>query len=78
MNALTGREAFQYVFRHPEMEWPPELRLGTQPPSLPRPTLNIRPSDPGQARTFPYTYPEMDDAETTTLLKHLKAVDVVE
>lgn len=78
VNTLTVREAHQYVFRHPEMEWPPDLRLSTQPPSLPRPSFNIRPSQPGRPPTYPYTYPVMDDAETTTLLNHLKAIDVVE
>jgi len=78
VNTLTAREAYRYVFRHPEMGWPAELRLGTQPPSLPRPSFTVGLSYPGQPPTFPYTYPEMDDAETTTLLKHLRAVDVVE
>lgn len=78
VNALIVREAYQYVFRHPEMRWPAELRLGTQPPSLPTPSFTARRSDPGRPPTFPYAYPEMDDAETTTLLRHLRAVDVVE
>lgn len=78
VNALTAWEAYQYVFRHPDMGWPAELRLGTQPPSLPRPSFTVGRSDPGASPTFPYTYPEMGDAETTTLLKHLRAVDVVD
>jgi hypothetical protein len=56
VKTLTVREAYQYVFRHPEMVWPVELCLGTQPPSLPRPSLTVRRSDPGQAPTFPYAY----------------------
>jgi len=78
VNLLTAREAYQYVFRHPEMAWPTELRLVSQPPSLPKPSFSLARSDPDESPTFPFTYPKMDDAETTTLLKHLRDVDVVE
>lgn len=78
VNALTAREAYGDVFRHPEMPWPTELRLGPQPPLLPKPSFTVSRSDPDKPPTFPYAYPEMDDAETTTLLEHLKGVSVVE
>lgn len=78
VNALTARQAFEDVSRHPEMPWPTDQRLGAQPPVLPKPSFTMCRSDPEKSPTFPYTYPEMSDAETTALLKHLKAVDVVE
>lgn len=78
VNALTVREAYEAAFRHPEMPWPLGVTLGRQPYRLPQPSFSISRSDPGQPPTFPYTYPEMDDDETAALLKHLKAVEVVE
>ncbi len=78
VNALTAREAYEDVFRHPDMPWPIELRLGPQPPLLSKPSFTVSRPDPDKPLTFPYTYPEMGDAETTALLEHLKAVDVVD
>jgi Protein of unknown function (DUF4238) len=77
VNVLTVREAYQYVFRHPKMTWPMDLRLDSQPPSLPKPTFSVARSDPDSSPTFPFTYPEMDDAETATLLRRLSASEVV-
>lgn len=77
-NALTISENYQHVFRHPKMPWPVELRLASLPPSLPKPTFSVTRSAPDSSPTFPFTYPDMDDAETATLLKRLGAVEVVE
>lgn len=39
VNALTVREAYQHVFRHPQMNWPVELSMSTMSPTLPRPSF---------------------------------------
>ncbi len=65
VNRLTAREAYEDVFRQPEMPWPTELRLGPQRPLLPKPSFRVSRSQPDRPPTFPYTYPKMDDAETT-------------
>lgn len=78
VNALTVSEAHQAVFRHPEMLWPAGVMLGAQRPLLSEPSFTVSRSHPSKPPTFPYTYPEMDDEETTALLKHLKAAEVVE
>lgn len=78
VNTLTVREAYKQVFRHPVMPWPFGLRLSTQAPTLPTPSFKVARSDPGKPPTFPYTYPDMQDARRTVLLKHLKAVNIVE
>jgi len=41
VNALTVREAYEAVFRHPWMPWPSGVLLGPHPPRLPEPSLSI-------------------------------------
>lgn len=78
VNALTVREAYEAVYRHPHMAWPSGIVLGSAPYRLPEPSFSMSRPDPLRPPTFPYRYPQMDDAETAALLKHLKAVEVVE
>lgn len=78
VNTLTVREAYKDVFRHPEMPWPVGLRLSPQAPTLPTPSFKITRPDPDRSPTFPYTYPEIDDAKRAVVLARLKAINVVE
>lgn len=77
INALTVREAYADVFRHPGMAWPNDIHLASDVPELPSPTRVLRPTPPGTPSTFPSKYPEVHDAKVAALLKHLQAVDTV-
>lgn len=78
VNALTAREAFADVFRHPAMTWPAAVRLGSNPPLLPTPSISFSRRESNEQSTFPHTYPKMDDAETTAILQYLGANSTVE
>lgn len=76
VNALTVREAYDQVFRHPSTPWPAGLELGSHPPLLPRTSIHVAPAepDPAGARS-PGTYPTPDEASAQVLLQKLGAQD---
>lgn len=78
VNALTVRDAFRDVLRHPETAWPAELHLGPAPPSLPIPTRTYLRSPLSGQPTFPYTYPGVNDAKVAALLEKLRMNHIVE
>lgn len=78
VNALTVRDSFSDVLRHPETPWPAGLLLGPVPPSLPIPSVTYSRSPLATKPTFPYTYPEVNDAGVAALLEHLRMKHIVE
>lgn len=70
-NAAIAAEAYEAVFRHPEMPWPSRLALGADSPQLSRPTVTWSKSSssdvPGRG-----TYPPVSDRMVATLISCLE------
>jgi hypothetical protein len=79
VNQRIAREADDAVFTHPGMDWPLDLVLAPTPPTLPTPTVTWgRSGSATEPRTFPATYPPVQDASVQALLRALEAEDEVQ
>jgi hypothetical protein len=79
VNQALARETDDAVFTHPAMGWPLDLVLAPTPPALPSPTVTWgRLSSGAESRTFPATYPAVQDASVRELLLALEAEDEVQ
>ncbi|MGY1810653.1 DUF4238 domain-containing protein [Blastococcus sp. SYSU D00669] len=79
VNEVLAREADDAVFTHPAMDWPLDLVLAPTPPTLPTPTVTWgRPTSAAEPRTFPATYPPVQDASVRAVLRELGAEDEVQ
>jgi hypothetical protein len=79
VNEAIAREADDAVFTHPAMDWPLDLVLAPTPPTLPTPTVTWgRSGSATEPRTFPATYPLVQDASVQALLRALEAEDEVQ
>lgn len=78
VNSELVRNAHRAAYHHPQVQWPLDLAISPQSPTLPQPRITWNRSDPDQAPTFPATYPPIIDPAIAALLGDLGAEETVE
>lgn len=78
VNHELARSCNRAVFHHPDMPWPPDLRLAPSPPTLPAPRISWTTQAREGALTFPAKYPPVGDDAIRSVLDELGGRDTVE